>query len=123
MNLRNKLEDVLVWFLVIVSFVLGYFLLSTIFSSNWFWESLKIILPVGLVGLVTTTFVQQAFAEYKKTGKKTSFLQIFIPVGGVFGWYLLFNVLAINPIVIAYVFVGYILWSLIFALIKIIKNR
>jgi len=123
MNLRNKLEDVLVWFLVIVSFVLGYFLLSTIFSSNWFWESLKIIIPVGLVGLVTTTFIQRAFAEYKKTGKKTSFLQIFFPGGVVFGWYLLFNVLAINPIVIAYVFVGYILWSLIFALIKMIKNK
>ena len=89
MRINERLEDILVWIFVLFAFIAGYGLLDYLFSSNWFWESLKIIAPVVLVGGVTFTFYQQAMQDYKKTGKKTAFIQIFFPTGVVFAGYLL----------------------------------
>ena len=123
MRINERLEDILVWIFVLFAFIAGFGLLDYLFSSNWFWESLKIIVPVVLVGGVTFNFYQQAMQDYKKTGKKTAFIQIFFPTGVVFAWYLLFNVLAIDQIFILYIFGGYILLSVIIGLIKVIKNK
>ena len=123
MRINEKLEDILVWSLVVVLAVFGYLLVDRLLQNGLFWEIIGILVPVVLVGGVTFTFYQQAIRDYKETGKKISFLQIFFPTGVVFVGYLLFNVLAINPIFIVYAIGGYLLWALIIGLIGIIKNK
>tara|TARA_B100000886_G_scaffold267418_1_gene191651 strand:- start:581 stop:952 length:372 start_codon:yes stop_codon:yes gene_type:complete len=123
MRINEKLEDILVWSLVVVLAVFGYLLVDRLLQNGLFWEIIGILVPVVLVGGVTFTFYQQAIRDYKETGKKTSFLPIFYPVGVVLGWFLLFKVFAINPIFIVYAIGGYLLWALIIGLIGIIKNK
>ena len=123
MRLNKKLEDILVWTLVIVLAVFGYFLIDRLLQNGLFWEIIGILVPVVLVGGVTFTFYQQAIRDYKETGKKSSFLQIFYPVGVVSIWYLLFNVLAIDQIFIFYFFGGIVILQIIGFLIALIKGR
>ena len=111
MRINEKLEDILVWSLVVVLAVFGYLLIDRLLQNGLFWEIIGILVPIVLVGGVTFTFYQQAIRDYKKTGKKTSFLPIFYPVGVVLGWFLLFKVFAINPIFIVYAIGGYLLWE------------
>ena len=123
MRLNKKLEDILVWSLVVVLAVFGYFLIDRLLQNGLFWEIIGILVPVVLVGGVTFTFYQQAIRDYKETGKKSSFLQIFYPVGVVSIWYLLFNVLAIDQIFIFYFFGGIVILQIIGFLIALIKGR
>ena len=123
MRINKKLEDIFVWSLVVVLAVFGYFLIDRLLQNGLFWEIIGILGPVVLVGGVSFTFYQQAIRDYKETGKKTSFLPIFYPVGVVSVGYILFNVLAINQIFILYFVGGYILLSLIIGLIQVIKNK
>ena len=123
MRLNKKLEDILVWSLVVVLAVFGYFLIDRLLQNGLFWEIIGILVPVVLVGGVTFTFYQQAIRDYKETGKKSSFLQIFYPVGVVSIWYLLFNVLSIDQIFIFYFFGGIVILQIIGFLIALIKGR
>jgi len=59
--MNKRLEDILVWVLTGLMLVGFLYFADKIFSSNWFWESLKIIIPVGLVSCV----VYYQFKKFK----------------------------------------------------------
>ena len=123
MRLNKRIEDILAWGLALLLFVLGFIALDALAETDIFWEILRVLIPVVFVGGVTFTFYQQASKDYEKTGKKTAYLQTLIPVGCCFGVFLILKLLDTYLIVVPALFVGYLLFTLILGLIKIIKNK
>ena len=59
MKINERLEDILVWILVVFIVIAGYGLLDYLITSDWFYEVLKIIIPIGLASCVI-------YYQYKK---------------------------------------------------------
>tara|TARA_Y100000589_G_scaffold250921_1_gene239070 strand:+ start:120 stop:494 length:375 start_codon:yes stop_codon:yes gene_type:complete len=124
MRIHKRIRDILIGALGVVLTLAAYplvgFLLAPVFNE------LVIIIIFGsfvaLVGGFIWTFVEQSTIDYKKTGKRSSFLQILIPFAGFLGIYLFFK-FSINPMIMVYIIGGYIIFSLIVGCIGIMRDR
>ena len=124
MRIHKRIRDILIGALGVVLTLAAYplvgFLLAPVFNE------LVIIIIFGsfvaLVGGFIWTFFEQSTIDYKKTGKRSSFLQILIPFAGFLGIYLFFK-FSINPMIMVYIIGGYIIFSLIVGCIGIMRDR
>ena len=124
MRINKRLRDILIgalgFLLTLAAYPLVGLLLAPVFN-----ELIIIIIFgsfVALVGGFIWVFIEQATFDYKKTGKRSSFLQILTPFVGFLGIYLFFK-FSINPMIIVKVFGSYIIFSLIVGFIGIMKDR
>ena len=124
MRINKRIRDILIGALGVVLTLAAYplvgFLLAPVFNE------LVIVIIFGsfvaLVGGFIWTFVEQSTIDYKKTGKRSSFLQILNPFAGFLGIYLFFK-FSINPMIIVYIIGCYIIFSLIVGCIEIMRDR
>ena len=124
MRINQKIRDILICLfgtlLVLATYPLVGYLLAPLFNE------LVIIIIFGsfvtIVGGFIWTFFEQASIDYKKTGKRSSFLSILYPFIVFLGIYLFFK-FSISPIIIVYVIGSYLVVSLIIGLIGIKKDR
>ncbi len=78
---------------------------------------------VAIVGGFIWTFIEQANIDFKKTGKRSSFLSILYPFLGFLGIYLFFK-FSLNPSIIFYFVLGIlVIPQLIGFLIALIKDN
>ena len=124
MRINKRLRDILIgalgFLLTLAAYPLVGLLLAPVFN-----ELIIIIIFgsfVALVGGFIWVFIEQATFDYKKTGKRSSFLQILTPFVGFLVIYLFFK-FSINPMIIVKVFGSYIIFSLIVGFIGIMKDR
>ena len=124
MRINKRIRDVLIGALGVVLTLAAYplvgFLLAPVFN-----ELVTTIIVgsfVAIVGGFIWTFFEQASIDYKKTGKRSSFLSILYPFIVFLGIYLFFK-FSISPIIIVYVIGSYLVVSLIIGLIGIKKDR
>ena len=124
MRINQKIRDILIGLfgtlLVLATYPLVGYLLAPVLSE------LVIIVICGilvaLVGGLIYIFTEQAKKDYKKTGKKNSFLQILYPFVVSLGIYLFFK-FSISPMIIVYVIGSYLIVSLFIGLIGVMKNN
>ena len=124
MRINRRIRDILIGALGVVLTLAAYplvgFLLAPVFN-----ELVTIIIFgsfVAIVGGFIWTFFEQANIDYKKTGKRSSFLPILYQFVGFLGIYLFFK-FSLNPMIIVYVFGSYLIVSLIIGFIGMIKDR
>ena len=124
MRINQKIRDILIGIfgtlLVLATYPLVGYLLAPVLSE------LVIIIIWGslfaLLGGLIYIFTEQATKDYKKTGKRSSFLSILYPFLVFLGIYLFFK-FSINPMIIVYVIGSYLVVSLIVGLIGVIKDK
>ena len=123
-SVNKIIRDILIGALGVVLTLAAYplvgFLLAPLFN-----ELVTIIIFgsfVAIVGGFIWTFFEQANIDYKKTGKRISFLSILYPFLGFLGIYLFFK-FSISPMIIVYVIGSYLVVSLIISLIGVMKDR
>ena len=124
MRINKRIRDIFIGafgvLLTLGAYPLVGFLLAPVFN-----ELVTTIIVgsfVAIVGGFILTFFEQASIDYKKTGKRSSFLSILYPFIVFLGIYLFFK-FSISPIIIVYVIGSYLVVSLIIGLIGIKKDR
>ena len=124
MRINRRIRDILIGALGVVLTLAAYplvgFLLAPVFN-----ELVTIIIFgsfVAIVGGFIWTFIEQANIDFKKTGKRSSFLSILYPFLGFLGIYLFFK-FSISPMIIVYVIGSYLIVSLFIGLIGVMKNN
>ena len=124
MRINRRIRDILIGALGVVLTLAAYplvgFLLTPVFN-----ELVTTIIVgsfVAIVGGFIWTFFEQASIDYKKTGKRSSFLSILYPFIVFLGKLLKITKKG-SPIIIVYVIGSYLVVSLIIGLIGIKKDR
>ena len=124
MRINKRIRDIFIGAFGVVLTLAAYplvgFLLAPVFN-----ELVTTIIVgsfVAIVGGFIWTFFEQASIDYKKTGKRSSFLSILYPFIVFLGIYLFFK-FSISPIIIVYVIGSYLVVSLIIGFIGIKKDR
>ena len=125
MRINRRIRDILIGalggVLTLAAYPLVGFLLTPVFN-----ELVTIIIFgsfVAIVGGFIWTFIEQANIDFKKTGKRSSFLSILYPFLGFLGIYLFFK-FSLNPSIIFYFVLGIlVIPQLIGFLVALIKDN